>query len=501
MSPTFNRQTAEQCIRNALATIERCVVNPRCNQDDVSPSECPTGICHRDAKMMCGATVPGLSLRSVIDWVGPRLMLWSPEFGQRRRIALMSSRLGKRPDQRRFWFDALRTAVLRVDPDSECLLLVEGTAAFESVRRAAELFDTRSIKLIIQDDSVTIDQTEAIDWLTTQVHAFSETNLSRGDATLFMSPRLSGYSAEVRAEADPRGLPLQDRCLALFSERILVLSCRSSGNTERTLMKHLKDPERSHVPVLAATPQGLRSTGPKRLVKNGAIPWILHQDVVIPDHRHAKMPVGCHSRRTEIDQPEDGPLLRPELWLAHWTRPRFGPWPGETRTDFLDQLVLGCETADRSAFATLLQILSAGRIMDSKSAMGSRESVVSFTAVPLAEFRSRRVFRAHRNRYDFEPWGISIRKDRLVQSGARRVTYGTEQQRQQLPDSERTFFQPEGNDRINWRDEQEWRHPGSVNLNGLAPYDVVVFTDTPEEAQTLTGICPWNVVQTPDATY
>ncbi len=119
------------------------------------------------------------------------------------------------------------------------------------------------------------------------------------------------------------------------------------------------------------------------------------------------------------------PLQNPNEWLLHWTRAATGPWPGETSEEFLDALILQTETADHSAVTTLLRILSEGILRASAEGIRGSFPVVAFTGVPLQEFRKRRVFRKHRHRFDFEPWGIAIRRNSLVSLGIRPVIYGT----------------------------------------------------------------------------
>ena len=69
-------------------------------------------------------------------------IVWSPteipENGQSLLIA--SSRLGRRPDQKPNWFDALRTSVSKLDSDHQFLITGESTTANLYLHRLADLF-------------------------------------------------------------------------------------------------------------------------------------------------------------------------------------------------------------------------------------------------------------------------------------------------------------------------------------------------------------------------
>jgi hypothetical protein len=122
--------------------------------------------------------------------------------------------------------------------------------------------------------------------------------------------------------------------------------------------------------------------------------------------------------------------------------------------------------------------------------------VVAFTAVPLTEFRHRRIFRGHRQRYDFEPWGLAIRRSALP--GLRPVIYGCSDDWKSLPIADRPWFQKATLDGItDTVAEQEWRVAGDLDLQPLSDRDVVVFVDTPTDAVNLQPECRWPVMVLP----
>ena len=234
------------------------------------------------------------------------------------------------------------------------------------------------------------------------------------------------------------------------------------------------------------------------LIAAGAVPWLLSQ----PTETANDMLRVAHQQQTSdsANPPRripNGPLERPEEWLCHWTRPCFGPWLDQTNEDYWDELILGCVTADRSAFGTLMRIVHQQKLFASQSVRGAA-ATVSFTDVPLSEFRSRRVYRRHKHRYDFEPYGIAIRRKPLQQTGVRKVEYVAPEEYKVI-ESRDEFVQPKSNvdSSIDWSEEGEWRHIGDLDLARVDPNDVVFFAKSENECDVLRGVSPWPIVRVP----
>jgi hypothetical protein len=124
---------------------------------------------------------------------------------------------------------------------------------------------------------------------------------------------------------------------------------------------------------------------------------------------------------------------------------------------------------------------------------------VAFTGVPLQEFRKRRVFRKHRHRFDFEPWGIAIRKNSLISRGVRPVIYGDDEVWESLNQEDRPFFQKAtSGGATNNSEELEWRAIGDVHLSELSASDVCVFVDSTDAARLVSFHSPWEVIVVPE---
>ncbi|MDG1895036.1 MAG: hypothetical protein P8J37_09015 [Fuerstiella sp.] len=298
---------------------------------------------------------------------------------------------------------------------------------------------------------------------------------------------------------------IRDATLVLAAERIVALSCRAGGHVESLLNRHLQD-DRCETPVLLASVAASESeTVLPSLVSLGAVPWLLGRG-----HAGAEVPRAADSdtASSRAGNPDlirssvsNGPLQVPEEWLCHWTRPRQGPWAEQVDEEVLDELILGCKSADRSAYAALLRMVEQCQITASQSVSNAAKTV-SFTAVPPGEFRNRRVYRKHKLRFDFEPWGLAVRRSVLEKFGCRPVVYVDRDAYDAAAPDERLFQQLKTDDRhrIDWSQEREWRYTGDLDLSRFTANDVVVFVDTYDEATALSAVAPWRVLELPPMT-
>lgn len=413
-----------------------------------------------------------------------RLVWWSKGLCERRRVAVISSRVGAKKDQLSWWYDLLRTAVLRVRPEYECLMCVDGTTTHETLHRSSELFGVPRLNVTVHDS--TLSQMQLMDWLRKRldVEAVSaQTELPEWTAEVL--PRL-----DTNNEEQPAVEPLRDRLNVRLAQRCYVLSIRGGGHLHQLLKAQLLDAHSTPLVFLAGGGDSAVEVQ-QELLDRGAIAWLV-DGVADGEARRPENPhqtVNCND--------SVGPLAAPDEWLCHWTRPCAGEWPGQSRTDYLDELILGCSTNDRSALASLLRIVSHAEILASR--VRGEACAVSFTQVPLQEFRSRRVYRRHRRRYDFESWGIAVRRESLEKLGARPVQYGSPSSADARHSDDDVWYQPEtdqsGN--IDWREEREWRLPANLNLNDLPTSSVCVFVNSPDELGVVSSACDWQVVVVP----
>lgn len=126
--------------------------------------------------------------------------------------------------------------------------------------------------------------------------------------------------------------------------------------------------------------------------------------------------------------------------------------------------------------------------------------MVCLTAVPVYQLSALRTYRAHRHRWDFEPYGIAIRRDWLERRGARPVTYGGDAEWQRLAVEDRPWFQRRNSRRgrsgrtLDWTVEQEWRIRGDLDLTSLPATAAFVFVPDEAAAARIADSSRWPVL-------
>lgn len=366
-----------------------------------------------------------------------------------RRVAVVSSRLSKRLDQETRWLSRLRSTLAALPTDSTQVLICERTAGADVLTAGCDLF-----------------------------------GLSRLTLQLGRKP---GQRAA--------GLPPADLALFAMADEIRVLKCRPQGNMARLIEMHLNDPRRHRKPVYVA-PECLPCLSPEHQLRVRLLgdPEELQRDSAVQPRDGMAVPRMTSTAFPAL--PEDHPLVCPDQWLCHWTRPAAGPWPGETRQHYCESLLR--DHCDHSARGTLLRILAEQRLRASRLAIRGGHPVVSFTAVPLSDFRRRRVFRGHRQRYDFEPWGLAIRRSALRSYDLRPVRYGCDDIWKSLSAADQPWYQKATQDGVtDTVAEQEWRIPQDVDLSLLNPNDAVVFVDSAAAFDTVQPHSRWPVLLLP----
>jgi hypothetical protein len=296
--------------------------------------------------------------------------------------------------------------------------------------------------------------------------------------------------------------PQRDRATIAWADELIVLALRTRGNLHTLLRERLHRPGAC---VMLADLPGLQSRNARKdLMALGAEKWAAPAASPVrqvseqrPSHKaEPGDPAGLSDQRF-VPCPTAGGWE----YLTHTTRACTGSWPGQSQVDYLDSLLDGRSDADHSPFRTLVRIVRQRRLIASSRAIRGGFGVVSFTAVPLAELPGLHVFRPHRARWDFEPYGICISRNWLRQYGVRPVIYAEDAAWIRLSAGERPYFQhvrrPSPSLRpaagLDWSVEQEWRHVGDLDLSALAPNDAILFVPTAGEARMLLEFSPWPV--------
>lgn len=166
-------------------------------------------------------------------------------------------------------------------------------------------------------------------------------------------------------------------------------------------------------------------------------------------------------------------------WLVHWTRSSQGPWPGEKAWEFYRDLFENPHMYVRSARETLIKILTEKLIRGSSWKLPGGVKAVSLTSLAPGEAVSLMRWRKRFVRYSFEPYGIAIKRDILVQMGAREIQY--EKPNVDSP-SEKLFVQSPG-EKGDWTKEKEWRIRGDLRLDTIDKNDYFAIVSDKSDAE------------------
>ncbi|MFM7073836.1 MAG: hypothetical protein ACKO38_18785 [Planctomycetota bacterium] len=407
------------------------------------------------------AVFPELATERVAQWVGKCRVHVPNAIPSGRRWSLISSRLPRALDEHPEWFQRLRAACDELRASGGIVVAVDGTAACRFVCHAAERFSLPLLFLRLG--------TETTSGATSN---HSELLAQTGPAEVEL--------AEANDDDDEpsfQEIPLRDRLLWLLGQEIRVLAARRAGTVER---------------LIAYQQRESPAWQPVRLDR-------------IATHETWTPPKPSAVTAIEAARPSSTPapildtattLPWPALW--HATRRHEGPWTGQTESEFLDELLFERPERDRSEAATLRRILEDGRLRASPLAIRGGFAAVCFSAAPLDQRSSLRTFRAHRGRWDAEPFGIAVRTETLVARGARPVIYGDESTWNNLAEPDRPWFQRHstrsGKTPIDWSREQEWRLLGDLPLDELPPADVRVFVPDASMATRIAAVSRWPVI-------
>ena len=258
-------------------------------------------------------------------------------------VAYFSSRLGTKLDEQDIWFDALRTLILTASVRDETLLACSDTTSGKFCRRAAQLFGKTSYE-------VRVSARKSI------VHWLRKTLEAGTNDTIFVSPRISsGFKIDPAIDR----IPVADRALVALADRYVGLRIRKNGNVHQ-LFRQICDDES----IVTSNMQLLidRKMVPPdishELTMRGAISRFLwHPQVDSSDS--TLLPRAGTQKASIISLPS----RKDWQFLSHWTRRAKHEWPNQEPTDYQDQLILGCESKDRSSLAALTRILQSKTIL------------------------------------------------------------------------------------------------------------------------------------------
>ena len=174
--------------------------------------------------------------------------------------------------------------------------------------------------------------------------------------------------------------------------------------------------------------------------------------------------------------------------IAHWTKTRIGPWPGELKRDYYAGLVNSGERYRGNAFATLLRIIGEKKIRASSEKIREKSKVVGFSSASPNRIIEMMRWCPKKVNWNFEPYGIAIDKEYAASIGIKPVLYGDDKDYAHLAECEKPFFHGRGRETVDWTAEQEWRHLGDLDLSIIPQDKISYFVWNRQEAEIVSGL-------------
>jgi hypothetical protein len=281
----------------------------------------------------------------------------------------------------------------------------------------------------------------------------------------------------------------RDGLLAFLAHVHCVLDVRAGGNLYAVLSRQQEAGPRTQI-IVKTAPRSRPNEGAFLLEERfpGSAAWA-------PPAGPALSERGMPSRKGVR---QGGPFLKPsaapapvspDRYLYHYTRSCPGPWPGQSRLDYLRDLLDSDPLGGHSALDTLVRILREMRVRGGVRLVRGSEPVVSWTAKPPLELDRIRKWSPALIRWTFEPYGIAVRRTVLRAVGVKPAVYGRAQIYDALKASERYRFQRNEPPAGTWKHEHEWRLRGDLGFDRLLPGDAFVFVPAQEDRKRLTSLC------------
>ncbi|MCO8120805.1 hypothetical protein NHH03_03575 [Stieleria sp. TO1_6] len=291
----------------------------------------------------------------------------------------------------------------------------------------------------------------------------------------------------------------RDDVVAAIADQVDCVYLRPHGNIEASLQQQLEHTDQATVRIAIHSPAIDKRSHKATLAMmgRGAVGWYCRPpDRQLPD-RQPIAHSGDENSGVRVTAKTDAARIVADdwtktdgQWLVHCTRAPSGPWPGQSMRQHRDSLLLGGSStmamSTPAPLDSLLRIVQTRRLVASALTSDRRWPVVCFSQQPLAWLLSQRRYRPHLHRWDYEPYGIAIRKTAAVAAGFAPVVYGSAGDASTLPADERYRHQATGKT-YDWTREREWRHLGDVDLDRFDVADVRVFVGEESDAPRVAG--------------
>lgn len=407
---------------------------------------------------------------------------------------IVGSRLNRTDEDFCGWPSWIEEAVRALARDHRTLLLVDGTTTTAIVGPLARQAKLNCLSIQLPPEK---KRTPGVgQWLIEILDKLTIAN--NPQSTLWLSGPAKAAVAPLEQ------LPLRDRAVFALAHRLVALSIRPQGIVAELLGHRLRDERFPIGTVSIRLPSGQPITN-REWLDQQAVGWYLPTRQCSSTRRSPNNSVAAdcsaNTRSVAVSQWTAHASLWHESsgYLLHCVRGDDGQAFRNGQVEAVLDAVAQGELKLYSPYEVLLKVLASRRVRASGKLLRTGTSAVSFTAVPLLQLMKRRRYQAHLGRWDWEPYGLMMRRDVLEQLGARPVIYGDEALFEHLDADDRHFFQPARrrsarSENEHWQAEEEWRLLDDVRLGELPPGSLVLFVETAVQAQALAAHGPWPVI-------
>ncbi|MBI3469588.1 MAG: hypothetical protein HY000_41840, partial [Planctomycetes bacterium] len=317
----------------------------------------------------------------VTQWLGTRDWWWSGAAPSGYRIAIVSSRLPRLLEPNGPWLRAVRAALDWAHERAAIIVAGWNTAGSELALRGAVRRGLTTVAIRCCDLKARSIQTWTKQWAASLKHS-----PGTGAIDLWALPvDMASAGPEPEPPSELYSVPENDRAAFAWADELIVLALRPGGNLHTLLRHRFAQP---NARVFLVDLPGLQPARIRdELVPLGAMIWSPEKENT-PKLSPSLITTNSQSVPARRDNPRSPvPVPSADGWafLTHCTRACVGPWPGQSRDDYLDSLLDGGPDSDHSAVAALLRIVTRRRLVASSQAIRGRYPVVSFTAASLAE--------------------------------------------------------------------------------------------------------------------
>lgn len=178
--------------------------------------------------------------------------------------------------------------------------------------------------------------------------------------------------------------------------------------------------------------------------------------------------------------------------ICHWTRTNNGPWPGQSRAAYYKGIAES-DSYPNDGLATLINILHSKQIYGSSENIRENNKAVAFSNLPPKEMLPLMSWRKRRVSFNFEPYGIAISRQAAAAKEIRPVIYGPPSLYKRLSDSDKPYFQSDGENGGEWRPENEWRCLGDLDLSDIPDSEISIIVRDLSEIPKIRKCGNWQI--------